>query len=108
LQGGQQRGWYFLQDGKTATVRVDGNLDCNDGELLHRWVSEGMGLGWRSTWEIQAQLQRGELVTVLDEFALPAYDILAVYPQQRHLPAKVRFFIEHLKKVYSRPGYWLK
>ena len=108
LQGGQQRGWYFQQDGKTVTVRAEGNLDCNDGELLHRWVSEGLGLGWRSTWEIQAQLQRGELVTVLDDYALPAYDILAVYPQQRHLPAKVRFFIEHLKKVYSRPGYWLK
>lgn len=108
LQGGQQRGWYFQQDGKTVTVRVDGNLDCNDGELLHRWVSEGMGLGWRSTWEIQAQLQRSELVTVLDGFALPAYDILAVYPQQRHLPAKVRFFIDHLKKIYSKPNYWLK
>ena len=108
LQGGQQRGWYFEQDGKTVTVRVEGNLDCNDGELLHRWVSEGMGLGWRSTWEIQAQLQRGDLVTVLDDYALPAYDILAVYPQQRHLPAKVRFFIDHLKKIYARPGYWLQ
>jgi len=108
LQGGQQRGWYFQQDGKTVTVRAEGNLDCNDGELLHRWVSEGLGLGWRSTWEIQAQLQRGELVTVLDDYALPAYDILAVYPQQRHLPAKVRFFIEHLKKAYARPGYWLR
>jgi DNA-binding transcriptional LysR family regulator len=107
LQGGQQRGWYFLKDGKTVTVRVEGNLDCNDGELLHRWVSEGLGLGWRSTWEIQGQLQSGELVTVLDEFALPAYDIMAVYPQQKHLPAKVRFFIEHLKKVYRPAAYWL-
>lgn len=107
LQGGQQRGWYFLKDGKTVTVKVEGNLDCNDGELLHRWVSEGLGLGWRSTWEIQSQLHSGELVTVLDEFALPAYDILAVYPQQKHLPAKVRFFIEHLKKVYSPAAYWL-
>lgn len=107
LQGGQQRGWYFLKDGKTVTVKVDGNLDCNDGELLHRWVSEGLGLGWRSTWEIQKQLLSGELVTVLDEFALPAYDIMAVYPQQRHLPAKVRFFIEHLKKVYRPAAYWL-
>lgn len=108
LQGGQQRGWYFQQDGKTVTVRAEGNLDCNDGELLHRWVSEGLGLGWRSTWEIQAQLQRGELVTVLDDYALPAYDILAVYPQQRHLPAKVRFFIEHLKKTFCKPNYWLR
>ncbi len=108
LQGGQQRGWYFQRNGKTVAVKVDGRLDCNDGELLHRWVSEGLGIGWRSTWEIQGQLQRGELVTVLDDYALPDYDILAVYPQQRNLPAKVRFFIEHLRKTYARPGYWLQ
>lgn len=107
LQGGQQRGWYFSQNGKTVTVRVNGNLDCNDGELLHRWTGEGLGLGWRSTWEILPQLESGELITVLDEYALPAYDILAVYPQQRPVPAKIRFFIEHLKAQFARPGYWM-
>ena len=56
-------------------IRVAGNLDCNDGELLFDWVKQGLGIGWRSTWEIQAELKRGELVTVLDEYALPAYDI---------------------------------
>jgi Transcriptional regulator len=83
-----------------------GNLDCNDGELLFDWVKQGLGIGWRSTWEIQAELKRGELVTVLDEYALPAYDIQAVYPQQRYLPAKVRFFIDYLKDIYNAPGYW--
>ncbi len=106
LQGGQQRGWYFQKEGKPVTVRVQGNLDCNDGELLHRWASEGLGLAWRSTWEIQAQLAAGELITVLDEYALPDYDIMAVYMQQRHLPAKVRFFIDALKATYAQPGYW--
>lgn len=106
LQGGQQRGWYFRQDGKPVTVRVNGNLDCNDGELLHRWAKEGLGLGWRSTWEILPELESGELITVLDEYALPEYDILAVYPQQRPVPAKIRFFIELLKTTYARPGYW--
>lgn len=108
LQGGQQRGWYFEKDGKTVTVKANGNLDCNDGELLHRWACQGLGLAWRSTWEIQAELASGELVTVLDEYALPNYDIMAVYPQQRHLPAKVRFFIETLKSVYATPGYWTR
>lgn len=107
LQGGQQRGWYFQQNGKEVTVRAEGTLDCNDGELLHRWVSEGLGLGWRSTWEIQTQLLRNELVTVLDDFALPSYDILAVYPQQRHIPAKVKLFVQHLRQIYAQPGYWL-
>ena len=108
LHGGQNRGWYFQRDGKTVTVPVSGPLDCNDGELLHRWVSEGLGLGWRSSWEIQAQLARGELVTVLDEFALPEYDILAIYPGQRHVPAKVRLFVEHLKRTYGQADYWLR
>ncbi len=91
----------------SSTVRVGGTLDCNDGELLHRWVSEGLGLGWRSTWEIQqAAGARGELETVLDEFALPDYDILAVYPQQRYVPAKVRYFIDYLKEIYASDDYW--
>lgn len=108
LQGGQQRGWYFQQNGKPVLVKAAGNLDCNDGELLHHWASEGLGLAWRSTWEIQAQLASGELITVLDEYALPHYDIMAVYPQQRHLPAKIRFFIDLLKTVYAQPDYWLQ
>lgn len=106
MQGGQQRGWTFLREGRQVAVKVAGNLDCNDGELLYNWVKQGLGIGWRSTWEIQAELKAGELVTVLDEYALPAYDIQAVYPQQRYLPAKVRFFIDYLKGIYNTPGYW--
>lgn len=106
LQGGQQRGWNFLRDGRLTAVRVEGNLACNDGELLYEWVKLGLGIGWRSTWEIQAALKRGELVTVLDDFAAPNYPIQAVYPQQRYLPAKVRRFIDYLKEIYNLPGYW--
>ena len=106
LQGGQQRGWTFLRDGKLVAVKVSGDLDCNDGELLFSWVKQGLGVGWRSTWEIQAELKRGELVTVLDEYAMANYDIQAVYPQQRYLPAKVRLFIDHLREIYNAPGYW--
>lgn len=106
LQGGQQRGWSFLQDGKMVAVKVSGNLDCNDGELLYSWVKQGLGIGWRSTWEIEGELKRGELITVLDDFAAPAYAIQAVYPQQRYLPAKVRVFMDYLKRIYAEPGYW--
>jgi DNA-binding transcriptional LysR family regulator len=108
LQGGQHRGWTFLRDGKQVAVKVAGNLYCNDGELLFDWAKRGLGLSWRSVWEIQNELKTGELITVLDEFALPNYDIQGVYPQQHYLPAKVRFFIAFLKEVYNRPGYWVQ
>jgi DNA-binding transcriptional LysR family regulator len=108
LQGGQQRGWTFEKDGQQVTVRVRGTLDCNDGELLHRWCVEGLGLSWRSTWEIQRELAEGTLVTVLDDFAWPHYDIVAIYPQQRYLPAKIRLFIAHLKAAYAAADYWTR
>ncbi|HDS1809414.1 MULTISPECIES: LysR family transcriptional regulator [Pseudomonas] len=106
LQGGQQRGWMFKRDGKPVAMRVSGTLACNDGELLFAWMRQGLGIGWRSTWEIQSELNSGELITVLDEWALPDYDIQAVYPQQKFLSAKVRYFIEYLRSIYQQPGYW--
>ena len=106
LQGGQQRGWLFQRNGRPVNVRVSGNLDCNDGELLHRWALEGLGIAWRSTWEIAPELERGKLVTVLDPFALPSYDIHAVYPQHRDVPARLRLFVDCLKRAYAHPGYW--
>lgn len=106
--GGHPRDWTFQQDGRPVAVRIRGPLDCNDGELLNRWSCEGLGLAWRSTWEIQPQLASGALVTVLDEFALPHHDILAVTLLRPQVPAKVRLFIEALKSCYAQPDYWLR
>ncbi|MCC7851107.1 LysR family transcriptional regulator [Klebsiella pneumoniae] len=108
MQGGQQRGWTFQNQGRQVAIKVRGDLACNDGELLLSWVKQGLGIGWRSTWEIHGELQRGELITALDEYALPAYNIQAVFPHQRYLPAKVRLFIDYLKALYQTPGYWDK
>ena len=105
-QGGQQHGWLFRKGGRSVNVKVTGSLDCSDGELLHRWAVEGLGIAWRSTWEIAPELERGDLVTVLDDYALPSYDIHAVYPQQRHVPARLRLFVDYLKAMYGRAGYW--
>lgn len=106
LHGGQHRGWLFMRDGKPFAVRVKGTLTANDGELLYRWACAGLGLAWRSTWEIQRELKAGTLMTVLDAFEVPDYDIRAIYPDQRYLPPKVRYFIDYLKACYHAPGYW--
>jgi DNA-binding transcriptional LysR family regulator len=104
--GTQQRGWMFRDGDRIASVRVRGNLSCSDGELLYEWMLQGLGLGWRSTWEVQAAVSRGELVTVLEDYEIPDYDIQALYPQQRYVPAKVQAFIAHLKGLYAASGYW--
>ena len=46
------------------------------------------------------------LVEVLAEFAAPPNGIYAVFPQRKHLPLRVRLWIEHLRQHYSQPEYW--
>ena len=45
---GSQRGWTFLENGKPVTLKLTGNMVCNDGEVLHDWALAGKGLAWRS------------------------------------------------------------
>jgi DNA-binding transcriptional LysR family regulator len=102
----QQRGWTFAQDGKTVSIKVSGMLECSDGAVLHEWCLAGHGLAWRSSWEAGEDIAAGRLVTVLDAFAAPPIGIHAVFPQRRHLPLRVRLFLDFLKHTYERPGYW--
>lgn len=109
LSLGQQRGWVFRDaegSANTMTVKVGGALECNHGEVLHDWALAGKGLAWRSLWEVGADIEAGRLVTVLDEFAAPPVGIHAVVPQRRHLPLRVRLFIDLLKATWRDPAYW--
>ena len=98
--------WSFQEKGRAVAMKVSGNLQCNDGEVLTRWAIAGEGLAWRSAWEVSEEVKRGRLVTVLDGFASPGNNVYAVYPERRLLAAKVKLFIEFLKKTFGDPPYW--
>ncbi|OVZ54733.1 LysR family transcriptional regulator [Pigmentiphaga sp. NML080357] len=99
--GSQTRGWLFTIDGKPTPQRVSGTLECTDGAVLHAWTLDGRGLAWRSLWEVEDDLKQGRLVTVLDDYAPPPNAIYAVYPQRKHLPPRVRVFIDMLRQSYA-------
>jgi len=102
----QTRGWSFLIDGDVHYLRPSGRLDCSDGQVLHAWCSAGLGLAWRSAWEVQHEIQAGTLVSVLDDYAAPPNGIYAVFPHARHLALRVRLWIDYLKHSYGDPAYW--
>ena len=103
---GSQRGWTFRQNGKNVVLKVQGNMACNDGAVLHDWSVQGRGLAWRSMWEVGGEIESGKLVTVLDEFAAPGNDIYAVFAQRQHLPLRVRAFVDFLRRAFAAPDYW--
>jgi DNA-binding transcriptional LysR family regulator len=105
-QANQSRGWLLKQDGQVRAVRVKGNLACSDGSVLHQWTLAGCGLAWRSLWEVSDDLACGSLVSVLDDYAAPPNGIFAILPERKHLPLRVRLFVDMLKANYATPSYW--
>ena len=102
----QTRGWAFSIDSAVTHLRPHGRLDCSDGQVLHDWCAQGLGIAWRSTWEVDEQIAAGRLVSVLDEFAAPPNGIFAVFPQRKHLPLRVRLWIDFLKHSWGDEAYW--
>ena len=98
--------WSFRDGTQNITMKVSGHLHCNDGEVLTRWALAGHGLAWRSAWEVSEEIDKGRLIEVLPKFAAQGTDIFAVYPDRKFLPAKVRLFIDFMKKAFGEPPYW--
>ena len=107
----QTRGWAFrvpLADGATEVMHLKpgGPLDCSDGQVLHDWCLGGWGIAWRSTWEVEAEIASGRLVAVLEDFAAPPNGIFVVFPQRKHMPLRVRMWIDYLKHHYNQPDFF--
>ncbi len=112
----QARGWAFVANARTASatgsagevvhLKPGGPLDCSDGQVLHDWCLAGYGIAWRSTWEVEAEIAAGSLVAVLEDFAAPPNGIYALFPHAKHLPVRVRLWIDFLKSNFGQPGFW--
>jgi DNA-binding transcriptional LysR family regulator len=99
LSASAQDAWRLEGPEGPCTVHIKGNLRSDSAELLRAALIAGIGLGFRSTWEIAPELASGALKPVL-----PAYRgssqlaIYAVYPSRDFMPAKVNAFIEFMTR----------
>lgn len=109
-EASQTRGWAFsmpgADGGQVVYLRPRGPLDCSDGQVLFDWCLAGHGIAWRSTWEVEAEIDAGLLVPLLDEFAAPPNGIYAVFAGAKHLPLRVRLWLDFLKEQYGNPEFW--
>ncbi|MGX5914720.1 LysR family transcriptional regulator [Aliidiomarina sp. Khilg15.8] len=90
--------WRLQVEGKQHSVRPGGRVRCNSGLALLDAASKGLGLAQLPGYYVQEKLERGDLCSVLDAYR-PADDgIWALYPQNRHLSAKVRAVVDFLQR----------
>lgn len=88
--------WRVTRNKKTETVKVNGTLSSNDGDVVLGWALDGHGILLRSEWDLAKYLETGRLQTVLPDFKLASADLFAYFPTRQNMPARVRTFIDFL------------
>lgn len=88
--------WTFRAARRDVTVRVDGRLRFSRAESCLRAARLGLGIARAPAFAAIPELKSGALVPMLEGFEPEALPIQAVYPHARHLPGKVRAFLDFL------------
>ncbi len=94
------RNWLFKDvSGQDISVKVNGNLHSDDGGLLLSAAKLGLGIFYVPSFLISHDLQSEQLQLALEEFARPDTGLYALYPGAKHVPSKLRVFIDYLTQA---------
>jgi len=88
--------WTFDGPDGEYRVRVHGRLRVNSIDALAAAASDGQGLAMLPDFAVRGEVQAGRLVSVLRDMCQRLGAVYAVYPDNRHLSAKVRVFVDLL------------
>ncbi|MFM9942483.1 MAG: LysR family transcriptional regulator [Hyphomicrobiaceae bacterium] len=97
--------WTFRRNGEETSVRVNGRLRSDNGELLRHAAIEGHGILRVSELRVRDEIKSGHLSRVLEGYEVAsASAIWALYPSARHVLPKLRVFMDFLAEWFRDPA----
>lgn len=99
--------WAFRGPDGVSKVRVSGNFFAKSADALVAASVAGLGLSLLPDWNMGIELRQQQLCAVLTDYeASPAASpIYAVHAHQRHVPPKIRVFIDFLVETFAQTRY---
>ncbi|MBR1203480.1 MULTISPECIES: LysR family transcriptional regulator [unclassified Bradyrhizobium] len=89
--------WEFEKRGRPIKVRVDGQLVFNSTALRIKAALAGLGLAYVAEDQVQAQLDKGQLVQVLDDWCAPFPGYHLYYPSRRQSSPAFALLVDALR-----------
>jgi DNA-binding transcriptional LysR family regulator len=94
------RNWVFTNpQNEDISVKVNGNLQSDDGGLLLSAAKSAQGVFYVPSFLISEDLKNGALEQALSGFSRKDTGLYALYPRAKHVPSKLRVFIDYLLEV---------
>jgi DNA-binding transcriptional LysR family regulator len=98
--GGQE--WLFRRGTSETSVHLRTRLKLSAAEGVREAVLAGQGFAIASRWMFTPELKSGEVVSLLEEWALPPIDLWVIFPSGRLTSAKARAFIKWFEKIITQ------
>lgn len=99
--------WHFKTRGNTpVTVSVKAALTLNNSLAIREVVLQGGGVARIPTFVVGKDIHEGRLAAILGEYDILQVSIFLVYSHRRHLPPKVRAFLDFMAERISSTPYW--
>ncbi|HAS6029123.1 LysR family transcriptional regulator [Vibrio rotiferianus] len=91
--------WQFTDEkGQPDIIRITPTLASNEGRVIKDWAIAGLGIIMRSEWDVQPQINSGDLIRLLPTYSLPNADIVALLSSpSKERSARISGFISLLK-----------
>lgn len=82
---------------------MSGNTIVNSGDAYREAAVAGVGIIQGTYWLVRKDLESGALVEILNDYALEGAPISVLYFTKRHLPRKVRVFLDFIIALTKGP-----
>lgn len=89
--------WEFERRGRPLKVRVDGQLVFNSATLRIKAALAGLGLAYVAEDQVRAQLAKGQLIQVLDDWCAPFPGYHLYYPSRRQSSPAFALLVDALR-----------
>ena len=98
---GKSYEWSFTRGDETVMIAAPACLAVNDASAYMTAALQGLGLIQMPSYQIDRYLANGAIELVLADWTSEPLPINVVYPQNRHLSAKVRVFVEWVAELFA-------
>lgn len=99
--------WPFRDGGRPFHVKVVGDRQASDGDVLRQWAIEGVGVVLKNGCDVRRELAMGQLETALDDYVAGPVDLYAVHASgtpSRRVAALVEFLAQALAGTPAQPA----
>ena len=97
--------WPLLIGGVLQRRRVNGRVSTSSVGAARSAALQGLGLAMLAYWDVHEHLRTGELVRIeLRDAAMEDLSVWAVTPSRRHVPARVKVFLDALEHALAARG----